>query len=195
MRAPKLVRVRQPGSADQVREGGKRAVVELADPYRLVPDHDAALPPSVLRRHAAGTAIGVTGLRLDAAEGEHETAGRVAPVGPEREHARHVEASHDPSARPQPDLVPQPNTDQTIVGEDQPFPQRGADVVNKFERGRAGPAFRPVDHDKVGTNSGSQHRLADRHEFPWMADAELEAYRFAIGKLPQPGNETHQLDR
>src|SRR5262249_8446250 len=64
-----------------------------------------------------------------------------------------------------------------------------------FERCRAGAALRPVDNDEVWTNSSFQHGLAERHELPGVADAELEADRLAAGQVAQLREEMHHLDR
>jgi hypothetical protein len=73
-------------------------LVELADADRFVIDHNATLTPLILRCEPRGTAVRVTGLRLDATKGEHEAARRLAPVSAKREHTRHIEPGHDPSA-------------------------------------------------------------------------------------------------
>ena len=38
-------------------------------------------------------------------------------------------------------------------------------------RRRADTPFLTIDHDEVGIDVRFQHRLADRHEFPGLADA------------------------
>ena len=81
------------------------------------------------------------------------------------------------------------------MGEHQTLAQRRADVIDEFERRRAGAALRPVDNDEVGTNPGLQHGLAERHEFPGVADAELEADRLAAGQFAQLRDEVHHLER
>ena len=134
-------------------------------------------------------------LRLDAAQREHEAARRVAPVRAEREHARHVEAGHYSSARSQPDFVAQADADEAVVRQHQAFSKRRADVIDEFERRRARSALRAVDDDEVRANPGFDHRLADGHELPWMADAKLETNGLAVGQLTKPRDEMHHLDR
>jgi hypothetical protein len=79
------------------------------------------------------------------------------------------------------------------VGEHQAFAQRRADVIDEFERRRAGAAFRAVDDDEIRTSAGLQHGFAERHELPRVPDAELEADRFAAAELAQSRDETHHL--
>ena len=74
-----------PAAPDQLGQRGERVVVELAHARGLVGDHERALAPWILRRDAGRATVGVAGLRLDAAEREHEAARRVAPVGAERQ--------------------------------------------------------------------------------------------------------------
>jgi hypothetical protein len=82
----------------------------------------------------------MTGLRLDAAQREHEAAGCIAPIGSERQQARDVESGHHPPARAQADGLPQSRADEGVVGKHQTFSQRRADVIDEFERRRAGAA-------------------------------------------------------
>ena len=79
--------------------------------------------------------------------------------------------------------------------EQQAFAQWYADMVGELHRCRAGAAFFAVEHDKVRKDAGFQHGLGNAHELPWMAQAELEAHRFAAGQFTQLGDELHQLDR
>jgi hypothetical protein len=81
------------------------------------------------------------------------------------------------------------------VHEQQPFAHRHADVVGELHRGGAGAALLAVDHDEVRENAGFQHGLGDAHELPRMAEAELEAHRFAAGQFTQLLDELHHLDR
>src|SRR5262249_12706249 len=50
-------------------------------------------------------------------------------------------------------------------------------------------------HHEVGMDAGLHHGLADRHELPRVADAELETDRLAAGELAQLNDEMHHLDR
>ena len=67
--------------------------------------------------------------------------------------------------------------------EQQAFAQRHADMVGELQWRRAGAAFLAVDDDEVGQDAGRQHGLGDAHEFPGMAQAQLEADRLAAGQL------------
>ena len=58
-------------------------------------------------------------------------------------------------------------------------------MIGELQRRGAGAAFLAVDDDEIGIDPGLEHRLADRQEFPGMADAELEADRLAAGQLAQ----------
>jgi hypothetical protein len=68
-------------------------------------------------------------------------------------------------------------------------------VIGEFQRRRAGAALLAVDDDEIGANFRLQHRLADRQEFPGVADAELEADRLAARQGAQSRDEIHHLDR
>ena len=58
------------------------------------------------------------------------------------------------------------DADQRVVDEIEPLAQRHAEVVDEFERRRAGAAFLAVDDDEVGIDAGLQHRLADGEKLP-----------------------------
>src|SRR5262244_2116427 len=191
----KMAGVSQSSRSHQFAQGGERALVKLARASGLVVDHEGPLAPRVLRRDAGWATVGMTGLRLDAAQRKHKAAGCIAPIGSERQQARDIETGHHPPARAQANGLPQSRPHQAVVGEHQTFPQRRADVVDEFERCRAGAALRPVDNDEVWTNSSFQHGLAERHELPGVADAELEADRLAAGQVAQLRNEVHHLHR
>ncbi|MOA39381.1 hypothetical protein D3C78_1611580 [compost metagenome] len=79
--------------------------------------------------------------------------------------------------------------------EQQAFAHRHADVVGELHRRRAGAAFLAVDDDEVREDACFQHGLGDAHELPRMAEAELEAHRFAAGQLTQLRDEMHHFDR
>src|SRR6516225_4634096 len=96
---PKMARVGQPSRAHQLAQGGKRALVKLANASGLVVDHEGPLAPRILRRDAGWATVGMTGLRLDAAQRKHEAPGCIAPVGSERQQARDIEAGHHPPRR------------------------------------------------------------------------------------------------
>ena len=118
-------------------------------------------------------------LRLDAADREHETARRIAPVGAQRHHARHIEAGDDLAGDADLDVVAQVGADKARVDEGRPVAQRHAEMVHEFQRCGAGAAFLAVDHDEIGHDAGLEHRLDDGQELPRMAHAQLEARRLA----------------
>src|SRR5215813_9230041 len=177
---PKLARMGKSGSVNEVSKSTQRAVMELAYADSLVRDDDSPLAPGVLRRDAGRTTIGVAGLCLHATEREHEAACRVAPVGAERKNTRHVETSDYTPAGAQANVVPQPGPDEAVARQHQPLAERSANMVDKFKRRGTGAALGAVDHNKVRTDFGFHHRLADGHEFPRVADAKLEADWLAV---------------
>ena len=67
-------------------------------------------------------------------------------------------------------------------------------MIHEFQRSRAGTAFLAVDDDEIRRDPGGQHRLADRHELPRMANAELEPGRLAARQIPHPGDEFQEPD-
>ncbi|MNN12454.1 hypothetical protein D3C81_1254480 [compost metagenome] len=169
--------------------------VKAVDALGLVRHHQCALSQRVLGRHPRGTFIGVTALRLNAANGEHETSRRIDPVSADGQYAGDIEGTDNLAARTDAHLVAQVQPHQRVVYEHQPFTHRHADVVAELTRCGAGAAFLAVDDDEVRNNTGHQHGLGDAHEFPGVAQAEFEAYRFTARQLAQLRNELQQLDR
>src|SRR5262249_18487141 len=78
---PKVARVSRSSRSHQFAQGGERALVKLAHASGLVVDHEGPLAPRILRRDAGWATVGMTGLRLDAAQRKHEAAGCIAPIG------------------------------------------------------------------------------------------------------------------
>ena len=134
-------------------------------------------------------------LRLDAANGEHEAARRIAPVSPQRHHARHVEAGNDFARTAELDLAAQVGAHQCGMGEGQPVAQRHAKVIHEFEWRRTGAALLAIDDDEVRPEPRLHHGLDDAEELPWVADTQLEANRLAAGECAQPVEEFKQLHR
>ncbi len=192
MMRPQLRGMRHPRRRHQFRQGVQGVAVEVRHPFGLVRHMDRALAQRILRRHAGGTFAGVAALRLDAAHREHEAARGVAPVGPQRQHPGHVEGRGDLAAGPDAHPVTQAHADQRVVHEGQPVAQRHADMVHELERGGAGAPLLPVDHDEIRGDPGRHHGLADRHEFPRVADAQLEAGGLAPRKIAHPRDEFQQ---
>lgn len=185
----------KPGSGEHFGQGLEGVAVEVVDPLGLVRDDQGALAQGVLGGDAGGAFVGVAALGLDAADGEHEAARGVGPVGADGQDAGDVEGADDLAAGAELDLVPQVQAHQGVVHEQQALAQRHADVVGEFHWRRARAAFLAVDHDEIGEDSGFQHGLGDAHEFPGMAQAEFEAHRFATGQFAQLLDELHQFDR
>ena len=169
-----------------------RLLMEACHAFGLAGDVEGALAHRVLGGNTRRAGAGVAVLRLDAADGEHEAARRVAPVGPQRHDARHVEARDDLACTAQPDVAAQVGTDQCGIDEGQPVAQRHADVVHELEGSCTRAALLAVDHDEVGLEPGLEHRLDDAEELPRMADAQLEANRLAAGERAQPVEELQQ---
>uniref|UniRef100_A0A1I8ACY5 Phenol hydroxylase n=1 Tax=Steinernema glaseri TaxID=37863 RepID=A0A1I8ACY5_9BILA len=138
---------------------------------------------------------GMAALRLDAADGEHEAARRVHPVGAQGQHAGDVERADDLAGGADAHLVAQVQAHQGVVHEHQALAHGHADVVAEFAWRSAGAPFLAVDHDEVGHDLGGQHGLGDAHELPGVAQAELEAHRFAAGQLAQLRHELEQPHR
>ena len=118
-------------------------------------------------------------LGLNAADGEHEAPRGVGPVGTDGQDAGDVEGADDLAAGADLDLVAQIQTHQRVVHEQQAFAHGQTHMVGEFHGGRASAAFGAIDDDKVWQDAGLHHRLGDAHELPRVAQAELEAHRFA----------------
>ena len=185
----------QSSSGEHFGQGLEGVAVEVEDALRLVRDDECALAQGVLGGDTGRAFVGVTALRLDAADGEHEAARRVGPVGADGQDAGNVEGADDFAAGTEFDFVSQIQADQRVVHEQQAFAHRHSNVVGEFHGCGAGAAFLAIDHDEVGEDAGFQHGLGDAHEFPWMAQAELEAHRFAARQFAQLLDEVHQFDR
>ena len=118
------------------------------------------VPPCPAPRWPAGAAglawrprsgmPGVAGLRLDAADREHEPPRGVAPVGPQRQRPGHVEGRGDLAATPRSDPVPHPDPDQRIVNKGQPVAQRHADMVHELQGAAPVPPSLPSTTMKSG---------------------------------------------
>ena len=83
------------------------------------------------------------------------------------------------------DTVAGVDADQRVVDEIEPFAHRHAEMIDEFQRRRAGAALLAVHDDEIGIDAGLEHRLADREELPRMADAELEPCRLAARQSSQ----------
>ena len=73
--------VLKPHRRDHFGQSVHRVLVELVYTLGLVGHVERPLQSVVLSGHANWASIRVAALRLDAADGKHETSGRVAPVG------------------------------------------------------------------------------------------------------------------
>ena len=168
--------------------------VELEHPLSFVGHHQGALAKRVLGGNTGWAFVGVAALRLNAANREHKAACRVGPVGTNGQHAGNIVGADDFAAGPELDLVAQVEADQGVVHKQQAFAHRCADVVGELYGGGAGTAFFAVNHDEVRQDAGFEHGLADPHELPRVAQAELEAHRFAARQLTQLRDEVHHFD-
>ena len=138
--------------------------------------------------------IGVTGLRLNAADGKHEPARGIAPVSAKRECARDIESRDNLTSRANLDIITQAGAAQSVVHKRQTFDQRHANMVGEFDGRCAGTALGPVNDDKIRLDACLQHGLDHAHEFATVPYAQFEPNRFATGKVTQLGNELHQFD-
>lgn len=93
--------------------------MEVVDPGGLVLGHQGAVAVRVLRADTGRTASGMTGLRLDATEREHEPARRVAPVGAKRNGTRDIECGDDLAGGADMHMAAQTDPDQRVVHQHQ----------------------------------------------------------------------------
>src|SRR6516165_6181625 len=191
----KFGRMIKPGSSDKFGQRLYGSAVEVEHALCLVWYDQGALTPAVLRRYAGRAAVGMAGLRLDAAERKHEAACRVAPVGTQCHDARNVESAHDFTTGAELDAVTDIYADQRIVYEVQSLAQRHAEVIGKFKWRRARAALFAVDDDEVWVDLRLHHRFANGEKFPGVTNAKLKARRLAAGQPPQGSNEFHHLER
>ena len=173
----------------------ERVVMEIGNPCCLVFRHQSTLAQRVLCGNAGRASVGVTVLGLNAADGEHETTGRIDPVRPQRDCGRDIGTGDDLAAGPYLDLVPQPGSDQCVMNKGKTFTQRRADGVGEFQGCRAGAAFLAVVDNEIGNMAGFDHGFQYRHEFPAMPDTKLESDRFAIRQLAQFAQKFDKLPR
>ncbi len=135
----------------------------------------------ILGRHAGRATVGVAALRLDAAERDMKPRAELhqsAPSAMTRAMSKAVMIL--PLA---PSLMrPRTSMPTSALCTSQAVAQRHADMIDEFQRCRAGAALRAVDHDEIGIDARLQHRLADGRGIPGMADAELEAGGLAAGE-------------
>ncbi len=122
----------------------------------------------------------MAGLGLDASNSKHEASGCVTVVRSERHRPSHFEARNDLSADCQPNAIPQSGANNCIVREGKPVKKRHTHVIRERERGRPGAALGTINDNEIRRDTGRQHRIVKRHEFPWMSKTELEANRFAF---------------
>src|SRR5262249_60860862 len=138
---------------------------------------------------------GMATLRLNAAECEHEAARGIAPVRAKRHRACNVECGNDLPARPDLDAITGAYPNKRVVNEGESFPQRHAEMVDELQRGRTGATFFAINDDEIGIVPGRHHGLANRQEFPWMADAELEAGGLPDREPPHLSDKGYELNR
>ena len=167
--------------------------MELFDPLRLVGHDQSPLPVGVLRCDAGRAMVGMAGLALDAADGEHEGAGHVHPVRAQGHGAGNVEGRDHHAGRAELDLAAQARADQSEMHKGQPFAQGHAHMVDELGWRRAGAALLAVDDDEIRGHAGFEHGFDDGEKFMLLADTELEADGFAAGQSAQLLDEGHEL--
>ena len=182
------------GSGDQFGERVQRAVMKLVHALGFGRHHECALTQHVLSGHACRAGAGVTALRLNAAEREHEAARRIAPVRAHRHRLCDVERSDDFAARADLDAVAKSDAYERVVHQHEPFAQRHAHVIGELHGGCAGAAFRAIDDNEIGRDAGLHHRFGNGKKFPRMTNRELHARRFAAGEFAHFGDEFEHLD-
>ena len=90
-------------------------------------------------------------------------------------------------------LQPRPN--QSVANQDQPFAQRHAHPVRKFDRRRTCAAFCAIDDDVIEHDAGFSHRLDHGKDFVRLADTQFHADRLATGKIAQFCGPLQHADR
>ena len=185
--------MRQAGSTDQLGQRLHRVAVELLHPLRFVRHHQRTLTQLVLGGNAGRAEVGMAGARLNAAQGKHEAARRIAPVGAQRHGAHDVEGRDDLARGAESDVLTQADAGERVVHQAQSFAQRHADMVGELHRRSTGTAFAAIDHDEIGIDTGLQHGLGHAKEFPGLTDTELEAHWLAMTEFTQATDEIHQL--
>ncbi len=180
-----LIRVFEAASGGGFGQAFERPLVEEIGALGLVLGHEGSLQALVLGSDAHRAEIGPAELRLDAAEGEHEAPGHVAPIGSERERRGHLVARKALAAGGDLDAIAKVGSHQCIVDQEQALPERVAQVVGELGRRGSGAAFTAIDGDEIRGDPRVEHGLANRVELPGVAHAELESYRLAPGEIPQ----------
>src|SRR3954453_17392786 len=137
----------------------------------------------------------MAGERLNATQRKHETSRRIAPVGTDRHRARHVEGGCYLAGGANSYPLARVDSDQGVMDEVDALAHRHSHVIHELQRRRAGAAFIAIDHDEIGIDSALKHRLADRPEFPGMADSECQPGRLAAAWPAYFTNEGHHLQR
>src|SRR6516225_6778278 len=103
------------GSGGQLGQGLHGRGMKIRHAMQFVRDHKGALARHVLSRHTGRTSVGMTTLRLDAAERKHEATRRIAPVRTQSECARDVERGGDLATGAKLDLITDSNSHQSGV--------------------------------------------------------------------------------
>jgi hypothetical protein len=153
--------------------------VEICDALGFVGHNKRALAQRILGGNAHGATVRMAALRLDAANGKHEAAGGIAPIGTQRHGACDIERADDLACATDLDALTQVQTDQRVVHQQQTFLHRRAHVIGELHRCRTGAALTAIDHDEVGRDAGFEHGLGECEPLPGVPDAQLEAHRFA----------------
>ncbi len=146
--------------------------MEVLHALGLARHHQRLLALRVLRRDAGRAVAGVAGLRLDAAEREHEAARRVAPVGAERHHARDVEGADDLAGAAELDRARAGSRPTSVLCTSSRPSCSGAPTWSVNSSGAAPvPPSPPSTTMKSGVMPVSSIALAMREPLPGVADA------------------------
>ena len=170
-------------------------VVKIFHPLGFAGYHQGHLALGVLCGDPRRTIPRVTGLRLYATQGKHETSGAVAPVGAQRQGANNVKTADDFAARTQANLRAQVHAYQGVVHQTQALQHGHAHVVRKFQRRGPCAAFCTIDNDEIRGDAGLQHGLHDGKPLPRVTHAKLKAGGFTAAQGAQLLHKFKQFNR
>ena len=118
-----LVGMLHAGRLHQLFERVQGVLVEVVDALGLVAHDQGLLAQRVLGGHACGAVAGVSGLRLDAADGKHKAARAIAPVGAQSHQAGNVKGADHFAGAADFDAIAQARAAQSVVHQDEPLLQ------------------------------------------------------------------------
>ena len=105
MLGAELIGMREAGGGEQFFQGFQSVFVQLEYALGFVGHDQRARALRILAGNAGRAFAGVTGLRLQTAQGKHETARGVAPVGADGNRARDIEGGDYLGRGTDPDLI------------------------------------------------------------------------------------------